>query len=716
MLIAFLSINPAVTSSRPLRVLVVEDSEDDALLVLRELRRSDYDVVHERVETREQMADALDRQSWDVVLSDHSLPSFSEGGGLALLRERGLDLPFIIVSGAIGEEIAVDAMRAGAHDYVMKGNLNRLVPALERELREAAARRQTRNAEEALRRAEGSVRRLAAIVESSDDAIVSMSPAGTIETWNPGAERLYGYTAAEMIGCSIAVVAAPSAETEVMRLVQQVTSGEHAPNLELEARRKAGAAIAVTLTLSPIRDALGAIVGVSGIARDITERKQFETQLRHLAEHDGLTGLLNRRRFEDELSRAVAAAGRYGEVTGLAVIDVDNFKYINDTLGHRIGDELIREVGAVLDRRSRKTDVVARLGGDEFAILLTHTSADRARTALEQVLAKIREQTLVARDRHLRVTASAGLVTFSDDRLGADELLAAADLTMYEAKEAGRDRLAVNAATVGASNAMEHRFTWAERIRDALDQNLFRLYHQPILDLSSDTISRHEILLRMTDAQGTVIAPGAFLATAERFGLINGIDQWVVKGAIALIAEHQRAGRAMSLEVNLSGRSIDDPALPELIEAELANSSVDPASLTFEITETAAITNMDLARSLAQRLTSLGCRFALDDFGAGFASFYYLKHLPLHYVKIDGGFIRELPRSATDRLVVKAMVEIAQGMGLQTIAEFVEDAETLELLRELGVDYAQGYHVARPRPTAELLEALPTPAEEVSLS
>ncbi len=692
---------------------MVEDSDDDALLVLRELRRSGYDVVHERVETRERMAAALDREPWDVVLCDHSLPSFSDGGGLTLLRERGLDVPFIIVSGAIGEEVAVDAMRQGAHDYVMKGNLNRLVPALERELREAAARAGRREAEEALQRAEGSVRRLAAIVESSDDAIVSMSPSGTVETWNPGAERLYGYQAAEMVGRPIAVIAGANDQDEVTRLVEQVARGGNAPNLELAARRKNGATIAVTLTLSPIHDALGAIIGVSGIARDITERKQFETQLRQLAEHDGLTGLLNRRRFEDELARAVSTAGRYGGVTGLAVIDVDNFKYVNDTLGHRAGDELIREVGTTLDRRSRKTDVVARLGGDEFAILIPHTSPDRAKFALEKVLATLREQTLIAGDRHLRVTASAGLVTFSDDRLAADELLAAADLTMYEAKEAGRDRLAVNASSAGARSAMERRFTWAERIRDALDHDLFTLYQQPIIDLSSGLVTRHEVLLRMIDDDGAIIAPGAFLATAERFGLINGIDKWVVKGAIALIAEHQRAGHAMSLEVNLSGRSIDDPALLELIETELANTSVDPASLTFEITETAAITNMELARSLAQRLTSLGCRFALDDFGAGFASFYYLKHLPLHYVKIDGSFIRDLPRSATDRLVVKAMVEIAAGMGLKTIAEFVEDAETLELLRDLGVDYAQGYHVARPRPVAELMQALSIATEEV---
>ncbi len=695
-------------------MLFVDDSSEDVFVIERHLRKAGYEVTGERVETRVEMAAALDEGPWDVVLSDHALPSFSEGGGLMLVRERGLDIPFIIVSGAIGEEVAVDAMRAGAHDYVMKGNLKRLVPALERELREAATRGRRSEAEEALRRAEGSVRRLAAIVESSDDAIVSMTPAGRIETWNPGAERLYGYRATEMIGASITQVAAAGDELGVTRLIERVAGGGHAPVLELTARHKSGATIAVTLTLSPIRDALGAIIGVSGIARDITERKQFESQLRQLTDQDGLTGLLNRRRFEEELARAVSAGARYGLVTALAVIDVDNFKYVNDTLGHRIGDELIRGVAATLDRRSRVTDVVARLGGDEFAVLIPHTSPVQATAVLEQVLAKIREQTLVVGDRHLRVTASAGLVTFSDEGLAADELLAAADVTMYEAKEAGRDRLAVNGASVRASSALEHRFTWAERIRDALEHDKFTLYHQPILDLSSGQVTRHEVLLRMIDDQGAIIAPGAFLSTAERFGLINAIDQWVIANAIALIAEHEAAGQPISLEVNLSGRSIDDPAVLEVIETELKRSQIDPASLTFEITETAAITNMELARSLAQRLTSLGCRFALDDFGAGFASFYYLKHLPLHYVKIDGGFIRELPRSSTDRLVVKAMVEIAAGMGLKTIAEFVEDAETLELLAELGVDYAQGYHVARPRPATELLSALSPPNPEVT--
>jgi EAL domain-containing protein (putative c-di-GMP-specific phosphodiesterase class I) len=249
---------------------------------------------------------------------------------------------------------------------------------------------------------------------------------------------------------------------------------------------------------------------------------------------------------------------------------------------------------------------------------------------------------------------------------------------------------------------MEERLNWVERIREALDKDLFVLYCQPILDISTDRVSQYELLIRMLDKDGTVIPPAAFLGTAERFGLITEIDKWVVKKAIRLIAAQRRKGNELRLEVNLSGVSVCDPDLPDLIEREIAATGIDPSSLILEVTETAAIDNMDEARKFAGRLANLGCRFALDDFGTGFGSFYYLKHLPLDYVKIDGEFIQSLPHNLTDQLVVKAMVQVAEGLVEQTIAEFVGDDETVALLQEYGVNYAQGYHIGRPQPVSEV--------------
>ena len=274
--------------------------------------------------------------------------------------------------------------------------------------------------------------------------------------------------------------------------------------------------------------------------------------------------------------------------------------------------------------------------------------------------------------------------------------MVSADLAMYAAKEAGGNRYHFSSADGGEHvGGMQLRLNWADQIRRALDEDRFVLYCQPILELASDQITQYELLLRMIGDNGEIVMPAAFIDTAERFGLIQEIDQWVVRKAIHLLAEHD-----VRLEVNVSGKSMGDLAIPELVEREIAATGIDPGRLVFEITETAAIANMEQARTFAERLTRLGCRFALDDFGAGFSSFYYLKYLPLDYLKIDGDFIRSLTSSVTDQLVVKSMVDIARGLGMKTIAEFVEAAETVDMLREKGVDYSQGYFHGAPRPVA----------------
>jgi diguanylate cyclase (GGDEF)-like protein/PAS domain S-box-containing protein len=550
---------------------------------------------------------------------------------------------------------------------------------------------------------EHSLSLLRATLESTLDGIVVVDGARKMVSHNEAFVRMWKIPASildsgdadEALAFVLDQIADQESFMATYRELQADPEAEHFGVVELKDGR------VFERTLRPQRIA-GKSVGRVWSFRDVTERRRFESDLQHLADHDPLTGLFNRRRFEEELEREVARAARYGESGAVLVLDLDNFKYVNDTLGHHGGDQIIAGAARLLRERLRSTDLVARLGGDEFAVILPHTEDAAVGKVAEDLLQTVRHNGTVAEGRSVRMTTSIGVALFGDDSTTAQELLAAADLAMYEAKDNGRDRLVTYTAGGGGEARQRARGSWIERIRSALEEDRFVLYCQPILDIRRNQVSQYELLLRMISEEGEIIAPLAFLSTAERFGLIQSIDRWVVTRAIRMMNEQLSLGRELRLEVNLSGRSVDDRGLPALIQDELAATQVDPDNLILEITETAVISNMDEARRFAETLTRVGCRLALDDFGAGFGSYYYLKHLPLHYLKIDGDFIRNLPHSMTDQLMVKAMVQVAQGLGMKTIAEFVGNEETVLFLRQYGVDFAQGFHIAKPCPADEL--------------
>jgi diguanylate cyclase (GGDEF)-like protein/PAS domain S-box-containing protein len=515
--------------------------------------------------------------------------------------------------------------------------------------------------------------------------------------------RIVGYPEQELKATTFEAITHPDDVDLGADQRQELLAGRiHSYQVEKRYRHAWGHYTWVLLTVSIVRDGEGQAIHLIKQVQDISERKELARHLEYLVDHDFLTGLYNRRYFERELAREVERAKRYGTPGALLVIDLDHFKDINDSLGHRAGDGLLKNVAGVLKQRARQVDILARLGGDEFALLLPQTTAGDAEIVADGIVKGLNQRMAVDAEQSIVITASVGVGI--SDGLTDTELLAYADLAMYEAKAAGRNRFAVYRPLKGGRQRVSARLAEAERIRRTLEEDRLLLYAQPVLDLQANTLHNYELLVRLPgESGGEPLLPSAFLYVAERFGLIQAVDAWVARQAIRLIAEHARTGRRLVLSVNLSGASIGDPKLASFVERELEEAAVDPACLIFELTETAAIANIEQAKSFATRLHACGCQLALDDFGAGFGSFYYLKSFPVDYIKIDGGFIRGIASDPMDQLVVRAIVTIARGLGKKTVAEFVADQESASLLRTIGLDCAQGYFIGEPQPIARIL-------------
>jgi diguanylate cyclase (GGDEF)-like protein len=553
-----------------LRVLIVEDSEDDALLIVRELKKGGLTLEHLRVDTPAALQAALSETSWDIVITDHNLPEFGSEAAILQVKQAGCDLPIIIVSGSIGEAVAVAAMKSGAHDYIMKDNLSRLVPAVERELREAQNRQQ--------------------------------------------------------------------------HLAAQKT-------------------------------------------------------IEHLAYHDVLTGLYNRAEFERRLEQALKQATAHNQYA-LFYLDLDQFKIINDTCGHIAGDEMLRQVTALLKEPVRDSDILARLGGDEFGVLLEHCSLSHAEEVAGRMLQLIQEFRFSWQDKVFSIGVSIGLVMLDNPNQTHTELMRAADMACYAAKDNGRGRIHIyrpdDAELIQRRGEME----WVSQITHGLQDNQFILYKQRIIALDGSSSGPCcEFLLRLEERDGKLILPGAFIPAAERYDLMPKLDRWVLTSVFAHLAQQFASDKAKTdsiFFINLSGATLGDKSFLPFVKEMLSRNGVPPQSICFEVTETAAIANLSNALSFIQHVKSLGCKVALDDFGTGMSSFSYLKTFAADYLKIDGSFVRDMMQDHMDEAIVQSINNIGHVAGMKTIAEFVENQDIQRRLSEIGVDYAQGFGIHRP--------------------
>jgi len=444
----------------------------------------------------------------------------------------------------------------------------------------------------------------------------------------------------------------------------------------------------------------------------VRHRRRIEGELSWHAAHDDLTGLPNRRSFELELGSAIADPSK---PLALMFLDLDQFKLVNDSGGHAAGDELLRRTAGALPQCLRDGDMLARLGGDEFGVILNDCPPQVGRAIAERLRQAVEAIDFVWQGQPHRISASVGLVQLDGAQISLAEALRAADLACYIAKEQGRNRVHIHAADNAAEAELSADMGWVQRLRRALDEDRFELHAQPIIPTAagSNEGEHLELLLRLRDraagdASGELIPPGAFIPAAERFGLMPAIDRWVVKAALQTIAARGERAHGATYSINLSGVTLTDDQFQAFLRDALTSTGVAPEVLCFEITETSAVANLDRAVAFMESMRLLGCRFALDDFGVGMSSLTYLKRLPVDYLKIDGSFVRDMLADKADNATVQMINHLAHVAGKKTIAEFVETPAILAALTEIGVDYAQGYAIARPSAfTAEVDVAEP---------
>ena len=540
-------------------------------------------------------------------------------------------------------------------------------------------------------------------LQSIGDGVVTTNAASVIDYINPVAEDLTGWKLEDAMGKPVEEIFRAFHEETCEPLENPLTVAIRRARAIKSVRpmlliRRDGNELYVDSTAAPIRDGAGRTAGGVLVFHDVSESRELNRRLSYHASHDLLTGLVNRREFENRLERALKSAKAGESSYALCYLDIDQFKIVNDSCGHSAGDALLGQVGALLKSKVRWRDTLSRLGGDEFGVLLESCSLDEAMRMAETLREAVRNFRFNWEERVFRLGASIGVVPLTQESEDVASVISAADSACQSAKEQGRNRVHSFAENDIELMRRRREMQWAARINAALEEGRFELYRMTIQPLQKPSTGAHyELLLRMRDEGGRIISPDNFIVAAERYGITPSIDRWVIENAFRwLVSEADERERLALCSINLSGQSLgDDKFLPFVID-QFQRSGLDASKICFEITETAAVASFSQANRFIQALKELGCKFALDDFGTGLSSFGYLKHFPVDFLKIDGSFVREILHDPIDREMVRSINEIGHLTGKQTIAEFAENAEIIQMLTSIGVDYAQGYGISQP--------------------
>ncbi len=535
------------------------------------------------------------------------------------------------------------------------------------------------------------------LVETAHDLVWSMDNKGRWTYLNKAVSNIYGYEAEEMLFKPYSDYQLPESRERDLSAIQTILSGKELVGYETVHVDKDGNHKHISFNAKPMLNPDGSVAYITGTARDITSKKAYENELTYQAQHDSLTGIYNRKYFQQELERVVSRVARSAADCAVFYMDLDQFKYVNDTVGHGAGDKLLLETTNLLRSHLREGDLLARFGGDEFTVLLYNLDRDEACTVAEGIRKLFEHYQFVDSGKAFNVTISLGIACITNQSNSADDVLSQADIACNIAKANGRNRVHIAEPGSNEQDGLANDMGWASRVRDAFENDRFSLVFQPIISVANGHVNDYEVLLRMQRDNGEVILPGGFMPAAERFGLVHNVDRWAITRAITHLDElSQKHKKDLRFAINLSGRAFEDKELLPLIRGLLNDSSLSPSQLTFEITETAAIANLRDASKFITRLKDMGCEFALDDFGSGFCSFNYLKKLPVDKLKIDGSFVKNLAETPVDQAMVQSMNQIAHALGKKTIAEFVENDQTLQLLKTYGVDFAQGNYLGIP--------------------
>jgi Amt family ammonium transporter len=547
------------------------------------------------------------------------------------------------------------------------------------------------------------------MLSSVEDAVILLDVQGKVEYLNLAAESLTGFQNQIAVGRPL---------TEVYRVYDEVDAMESMLDLEqvlsdmgqqLVLQHREGLSIPIQQTISRLRDGEGHLDGAVLVFKDTSQSRKLAAQLNWQASHDPVTRLYNRAEFDRRLSQLMQQSKNNAEHHCLLYLDVDRFIVVNDNCGYASGDELLRQLAILIKRSIRNSDLLARLGGDEFGILLSHCTLQVAQRIAEKIRQDVTGFRFACKEKSFPQSLSIGMVPIDEQSQSVEQILSFADMACFTAKEEGRNKIHIYHPLESSAAKRHGEAQWVTRIRRALENDLLTLFVQPIVsleDLSAKAKGHVEVLIRMIDDEGGLIAPGVFIPAAERFGLMPAVDRWVVATVVDFIDSNRGFCEASGSRffVNLSGHSVCDEEFLPWILAIIQSQDIPTGMLCFELTETAAITNLSSAEHFMRSLQRIGCEFALDDFGSGLSSFGYLKHLPVQYLKIDGAFVKDMLENDIDESMVDAINHIGHVMGLDTIAEFVETLPVRERLRDMGVDYAQGYGVCRPFPMSQLLK------------